>query len=345
MTRALNKKQLFILATTILVGILLFSLAFFSIGSRGWFGKNALTLETSFLDIRGVDVGVRVRIQGMDAGEVVGVKAPEGPGSPVILSLRIRGTFSTLLRKDAQAAIVSEGLLGGKVVEIFPGSSLSPKVENYDMIASKNSPEFGEILGQLSETLTGIKNGEGSLGKLTKDSKLYDSIVLLANQTQQTMQTFQQDADAIKRLPIVGGYIEDPLQLIVRSNAEMKRKSINCSDLFESGNAILSVEGKKILDKIPAWISTFPKDSDIVIAGLSSTGSNDKDALRILLTRQQAESVADYLKNNYSIHKIGWFSRRKVTPLGLGDKKFPGIEPTQDSESSRIELLVYINRG
>ncbi len=345
MTRALNKKQLFVLATTILIGIVLFSLAFFSIGSRGWYGKDALTLQTSFLDIRGVDIGVRVRIQGMDAGEVVGIKAPEGPGTPVILSLRIRGTFSNLLRKDAQAAIVSEGLLGGKVLEISPGSPSSPTLTNNEMIASKNSPEFGEILGQLSDTLTGIKNGEGSLGKLTKDSKLYDSIVLLANQTQQTMQTFQQDADAIKRVPIIGGYIEDPMQLIVRSNAEMKRKTINCSALFESGNAILTAEGKKVLDKVPAWISTFPKESDIVIAALNSAVSSEKDALKLLLSRQQAETVTDYLKNNHSIHKIGWFSRRKITPLGLGDKNFPGIEPSTESESSRIELLVYINRG
>jgi hypothetical protein len=75
-----------------------------------------------------------------------------------------------------------------------------------------------------------------------------------------------------------------------------------------------------------------------------SGGTNDKETLR-LLTRQQSETVSDYLKNNHAIHKNGWFSRRKVNPIGLGDKTYPGLEGTPETESSRIELLVFINRG
>jgi hypothetical protein len=88
----------------------------------------------------------------------------------------------------------------------------------------------------------------------------------------------------------------------------------------------------------------FPKESDIVIAGMMSGGTNDKETLR-LLTRQQSETVSDYLKNNHAIHKNGWFWRRKVSPIGLGDKTYPGLEATPETESSRIELLVFINRG
>jgi hypothetical protein len=73
-------------------------------------------------------------------------------------------------------------------------------------------------------------------------------------------------------------------------------------------------------------------------------GTADRETLR-LLTRQQSETVSDYLKNNHAIHKSGWFSRRKVSPIGLGDKTYPGLEATPETESSRIELLVFINRG
>ncbi|NBR05945.1 MAG: MCE family protein [Planctomycetes bacterium] len=344
MTRTLNNKQLLLLICTMLAGLALFAIAFFSIGSRGWYSKDSLSLKTSFLDIRGVDVGTRVRIQGMDAGEVVSINAPENPGGPVVLELKIQGTYRKLIRKDAIVSIASEGLLGAKVLELFPGSSSASTIENQDFLASKNNPEFAEILGEVSDMLGKIRKGEGSLGKLTQDSKLYDSLVQLANQSQQTMQAFQQDADALKKMPIVGGYIEDPMQMIVRSNTDMKRKSINSSNIFEAGSAILSPEGKKILDKASEWLIGFPKDSDIVIAGVMAPGVSDRDTLR-LRTRQQAETVADYLKNNHAIHKTGWFSRRKVNPIGLGDKSYPGLEATPESESSRIELLVFINRG
>lgn len=344
MTRALNSRQLLLLSCTMLAGLILFAAAFFSIGSRGWYGKDCIALKTSFLDIRGVDVGTRVRIQGMDAGEVVSIHAPENPGSPVVLGLKIQGSYKKLIRKDAVVSIASEGLLGAKVLELFPGSPASLSVENQDLLASKYSPEIADILAEVSDMLGKIRKGEGSLGKLTQDSKLYDSLVQLANQSQQTMQAFQQDADALKKMPIVRGYIEDQMQMIVRSNADMKRKSINSSTIFEPGSAILSIEGKKILDKASEWVMGFPKDSDIVIAGMMSGGINDKETLR-LLTRQQSETVSDYLKNNHAIHKNGWFSRRKVNPIGLGDKTYPGLEATPETESSRIELLVFINRG
>ena len=344
MTRALNPRQLLLLSCTMLIGLVLFTTAFFSIGSRGWYGKDSLNLKTSFLDIRGVDVGTRIRIQGMDAGEVISIKAPESPGSPVVIGLKIQGSYKKLIRKDAVVSIASEGLLGAKVLELFPGSPSSLSAENHDLLTSKHNPEISDILAEVSDMLGKIRKGEGSLGKLTQDTKLYDSLVQLANQSQQTMQAFQQDADALKKMPIVRGYVEDPMQMIVRSNADMKRKTINSSGIFEPGSAILSTEGKKILDKASEWLMGFPKDSDIVIAGIMTAGTTDRETLR-LLTRQQSETVTDYLKNIHAIHKSGWFSRRKVSPIGLGDKTYPGLEATPETESSRIELLVFINRG
>lgn len=259
MTRNLNSKQILLLGCTILASLVLFGAAFFSIGSRGWYGRDSIQVKTSFNDIKGVDVGTRARIQGIDAGEVVAIIPPETPGKPVVLEIKIQGNHKRLIRKDAIVSIASEGLLGAKVLEIIPGSPASVAVENNDLLASRNNPEFTEILGELSETLAKIRKGEGSLGKLTQDSKLYDSLVQLANQSQQTMQAFQQDADALKKMPIVRGYVEDPMQMIVRSNTDMKRKSINSADIFESGSAILNAEGKKILDKASEWLMGFPK--------------------------------------------------------------------------------------
>jgi len=104
----------------VLIGGSLAALGLFTVGSRGWFGADALNVRAGFTEIRGVEIGTRVRIQGIDAGEVIAITPPDGPDSPVILRLRIKGEYRHLIRNSSTVAIVSEGMIGGKVVEIRP---------------------------------------------------------------------------------------------------------------------------------------------------------------------------------------------------------------------------------
>ena len=59
-----------------------------------------------------------------------------------------------------------------------------------------------------------------------------------------------------------------------------------------------------------------------------------------MLTRQQSEAVCDYLKAKHSIQKLGWFSSRKVTPVGLGVEPPPLPEPDA-LPPDRVEIQVF----
>ena len=59
------------------------------------------------------------------------------------------------------------------------------------------------------------------------------------------------------------------------------------------------------------------------------------------LTRQQSEAVCDYLKSQYAIQKMGWFSSRKVTPLGMGVAP-PPVPETEPLPPARTEVLVFV---
>ena len=104
--------------------------------------------------------------------------------------LRIDERLRPLIRTDAVARIVSEGLVGAKVVELTPGRPDAPRVGELDRIASERPIEMTDLLkkaasslarldaatqaaekglGELTAIAGSIRRGEGSLGKLVRD--------------------------------------------------------------------------------------------------------------------------------------------------------------------------------
>ncbi|HKI19669.1 MAG TPA: MlaD family protein, partial [Isosphaeraceae bacterium] len=90
----------------------------YQVAGRRWRVQPTFLVRTQFETIGGLEVGHRVRLQGIDAGVVERVVPPREPGGPVELVLRIDDRLRLLIRTDAVARIVSEGLVGAKVVEL-----------------------------------------------------------------------------------------------------------------------------------------------------------------------------------------------------------------------------------
>ena len=224
MSRSLSRWQALCLGLVVVLGLGLAGAGLFAIGSRGWFGSNALTVGVGFAEVRGVEVGTRVRIQGIDAGEVVALEAPDKAGAAVILRLRLKGEYRHLVRTRSRVQIVSEGLIGGKVVEIQPGkpgSSIDadePAAEGA-MLASLPTTELADVLGDVSQTLQALRTGQGTIAKLTNEPAAHDAAVEMLHQGKEALASIQQVADGMGKLPLVGGYIEDPVAILERPTA------------------------------------------------------------------------------------------------------------------------------
>src|SRR5207237_781269 len=70
--------------------------------------------------------GATVRLAGVQIGRVTAVTLPEQPGSKVRVTLTIARRFSERIRRDSEARIATQGLLGDKIVEISFGSPSAP---------------------------------------------------------------------------------------------------------------------------------------------------------------------------------------------------------------------------
>jgi phospholipid/cholesterol/gamma-HCH transport system substrate-binding protein len=343
-SRSLSFTQACFLGAVVLLGGGLAGGGLFFVGYRGWFGEDALQVRVGFKEIRGIEVGTRVRVRGIDAGEVVQITPPSSPRGQVIVGLRLRGTYRHLVRADSRVQIVSEGMLGAKVLEILAGSPSAPLAKHNQMLQSTPATELADVLTEVRETLGGLRDGQGTLGKLAQDPALYEALLDTVHQGKQALVSAQRTTDAVKRLPLVGGYIEDPEALLVRPRCERNRQVFAEEELFEPGRAVLTTQGRRRLDDIAPWLEGLKhKGSEVVIVSYANP-TQPSPSLAHQITRKQSEAVVEYLKNHHAIQKMGWFSSRKVVPLGMGIQD-PPYQEKETLPSARVEVLVFVPQG
>jgi hypothetical protein len=324
--------------------------ALFAVGDRQRLWSETFLVHVGFEKVQGVGVGTPVRVRGLEAGVVAAIDLPRADRSeaPLILKLELDRRFAHLLHADASARIRSEGMVGAKVIELEPGSPNIGLLADGAVIPSKPGQELNDVIDQAASLVNDLKNGQGSLGKLLKDDKVYHEVTGTLEQTRQLMQrsqdavaSIQQDAEAIKKLPIVRGYVEDTTSLLVRHSGTRYRKVFAAADLFEPNRAVLTDEGKGRLAELGAWFPDHKvKGSDIVVVGYADAKETPNVAVAHTLTVRQTEAVVQYLRDNLKAHKLGWFSSRNVTPVGCGSKA-PPVGETEQLPAGRIEVLVF----
>jgi phospholipid/cholesterol/gamma-HCH transport system substrate-binding protein len=356
MSRSLSRWQSLLLAVVVLGGAALGGFGLFAVDSRqgvipdtlrswgvpeSWLKDDRFRVRVGFRQVRGVEKGARVRVQGIEAGEVIAVEPPATPGGDVMLRLRLDGKVRHLVRADATAQIVAEGMIGGKVVEISPGSPSAEVVADNAVIASRSTPELTDVLAQLDGALQDVRDGRGTLGKLVRDEGAYTELLNTLKQGRNTLASIKQDADALKEMPLVRNYVRDAHKLLVRPECEPNRRSFAEKDLFEPGRAVLTAQGREELDKLAPWLDGLKhKGSEVVVAASSDPGLDPPFALT--LSQKQSEAVVNYLTERHGVQKMGWFSRRSVTPIGLGVG--PSPLPSK-GRGPRIDVLVFVPRG
>lgn len=310
---------------------------------RGQWGESFF-LTVGFPKIQGVEVGTRVRVLGVDAGEVNAIEPPAAPGDAVVVRLRIAKRLAQLIRSDATVEIANEGMIGGKVLDIQPGSKAAAPVESGAMLAARSTPDLNDVLGQVQATLGVIKDGNGTLGKLINDPDAYAGLVSAVKQGEQTLTSMQQSVDAFKKMPLVRSYVEDPVALLVRPNAERNRQVFAADELFEPGRAVLTEQGHQRLNALAPWLEGLKhKGSDVVVASYADPHRLEPSVSRVL-TRLQSQAVCDYLTREHHVQKMSWLSSRKVTPLGLGGD-YASLDREPGLPADRVEVLVFVPQG
>lgn len=131
----------------LVVGVLLFAGGLFLIGNRNQVFASHYTLYTQFANVDTLVSGAKVRVSGMDAGQVSSISVPQQPGAEFRLKLDVDKKFQDVIRQDSVTSIETEGMVGNKFVNIALGKSQSPECRGCTL-PSQEPFELSDLMKQ-----------------------------------------------------------------------------------------------------------------------------------------------------------------------------------------------------
>lgn len=147
------RNRLIAVGAFVLFGVLLFAVGLFFIGSRRGLFEDSIEAYAEFTNIAGLENGAKVRVSGMDAGEVKEIHVPPGPAGKFRLKMRVRTDLRPLLRLDSVASIQNDGLVGNKFVQIEAGTEQSPPLPPKGTLQSREPFDLADMLQKMNETI------------------------------------------------------------------------------------------------------------------------------------------------------------------------------------------------
>lgn len=246
MTNPLNRGQAVRLGLLVVGVLALLGVGLFAMGDRQRLWHHHFTLTVQLPSAGGVDVGTRVRVRGVNAGQVERIDLPPPGSADVLVRLRLESSFLPLLAADAHAEIQSEGLLGSKVIEIHPGNAArGPLAEgaaipgrtdnlmqDLRVLAVQTQKVMDEVHGITKQTRRMAENGDRLIDDLQALSKATTAALATAQtllqdlregqgpmgkeltgtlrQLQYASMALTQTLESLRNLPVVGRYWDTP---------------------------------------------------------------------------------------------------------------------------------------
>jgi phospholipid/cholesterol/gamma-HCH transport system substrate-binding protein len=164
-------------------------------GSRGFFWQQ-YSLKARFNNVAGLKKGSPVRVAGIPEGTV---SDWEFVGESVDVTVRVNRNVRDRITTDSVARLGSISLLGESSVDITPSTHGTPIPEWAYVPAGRTSAPIGDLtdeagqgIQQLTELVTDVRKGRGTIGKLMTDDRVATELV-------RTATTLSDLADGIKQ--------------------------------------------------------------------------------------------------------------------------------------------------
>jgi len=166
---------------------ILFLTVFFA-GSIERILSSKAELRAHIQNVKGLRKGAPVWISGIEVGSVKDINLHPEYGTIVTLSLN--KNFLKFLRKDAEASILTKGLLGDKYIELSNGSPGAELIKPNDIIkgvaqielqdvvetSAASIEKMSDFINKLENFVAKIERGEGTVAKFLTDPSIYDNL-------------------------------------------------------------------------------------------------------------------------------------------------------------------------
>ncbi|HVU57338.1 MAG TPA: MlaD family protein [Puia sp.] len=197
---------------------------------------SVLHVSALFNSVSGLKIGSNVRLGGIDVGTVDGISLVTD--TSVEVQMIIQKKAQKFIKKDAKAAISSEGLMGDKVISITAGTpgqqpivdgdslpTLKPIETDQIMASLKTSADNAAVItGNLADISSRINNGKGALGKLLKDTSLSSNISSTMKNLRSSSEKLDENMEAAKHNFLLRGFFKKKEKEKKKQEEEAKKQ-------------------------------------------------------------------------------------------------------------------------
>jgi phospholipid/cholesterol/gamma-HCH transport system substrate-binding protein len=286
------------LGVFVLGGLLLFGIGLFWIGDRRQFFDERLELYAEFSNLSGLSKGAKVRVAGLDAGEVLDIQIPPDPDAPFRVHFRTLSNFQSILRMDSVASILNDGLVGNKFLQVGPGTSAAAPVTSGATIRSREPIEIADIMFQVQET---VKTANSAITDIR--GGIDSTVKTIVNLTAQTTEIVSDVADQMNKFAVKGNAITDDVGAIVakaRRGEGSVGRFLNDDALYEQMRSAVR-DGESVARNFKAvsddlkTISDDLKSRDLGAKVESVAGKVDQVAANVeTLTKEAISAVRSF---------------------------------------------------
>ncbi len=321
MTNALANAKLGIF---IFLGSVLLVVLIFLLGNKDQLFASTFTIKAQFKNTEGLRNGASVRFGGIDVGAVKEIKILDDNSGRVEVIMRIKEDIRKYVKKDSRASIETEGLVGNKVVMLTMGSIDAEEIMDNGRILSKEPLSFADIIEEtqgimaytkdmtknMAEIVSKVNQGEGTLGRIINDDKLYVAATNLTNTADRNLNSISED-------------MKDVMVLFDNLGTGVKDVVTNINQIVSRIDTVLRdvSEGKGLLGSL-----------------VSDNGKEGKSLNKILdnivVVTEEAKTSASRLSENMEALKHNWLFKNYFEERGYWDTE----EYEKNIDSKILEL-------
>ena len=97
----MGRERLAAVGAFVIGGLVLFAAGLFLIGDRRMLFTDTFRVYAEFRQVAALDIGAKVRVAGIGAGEVEEIRVPQGPSGRFRIRMRVRSDLRPLIRTDS----------------------------------------------------------------------------------------------------------------------------------------------------------------------------------------------------------------------------------------------------
>jgi phospholipid/cholesterol/gamma-HCH transport system substrate-binding protein len=339
----MNRNRAVAAGAFVLSGILLFAVGLFYIGDRRMLFTDTLEVYAEFSSIAALDNGAKVRVAGMDAGEVEAILVPPGPTGRFRVRMRIREDLHPLIRLDSVASIQNDGLVGNKFIQIDSGTEQSPQVRDRGTIRSREPFDLAALMDKLSGTIEMVTN-------MIVDVKVQlDTALVAVAETARDAQTLIDDVGTdVRRIMASTQKVTNDLTTIVagvRQGRGTVGRLVTDDALYNHARAIVA-EAQKAMENVrQASEQARGAIADLRGEGGPMRGVTGDLQQTLALAR---DAMADLAENSEALKRSfffrGFFNRRgyfDLDDVSVAEYRQGALE-TEDRRVLRIWLSAAV---